>query len=199
MPLPRRILPATLASAFWASGCAATTPAVSSTSSLREPTTAPSSIAVTIEGLDANGAIATESTFAGFGCQGKNRSLALRWSSVSGAKSYALVMHDLDAPTGVGFFHWVAFDIPPGTTSLPAGASKSSMPGGSVEAHTDFGSAGYGGPCPPPGTPHRYEVTVYAVDAPMLGLEASATGALARVMLGQQTIALGRASATYAR
>jgi Raf kinase inhibitor-like YbhB/YbcL family protein len=124
-----------------------------------------------------------ESVFNGFGCEGQNRSLALEWTPVEGAQSYAVVIHDPDAPTGVGFFHWIAVDLPAGTTSIPAGASGSAMPAGVVETYTDFGANGYGGRCPPPGTPHRYEVTVYAVDVPSLGVPAGATGALVRFML----------------
>ena len=68
-----------------------------------------------------------------------------------------------------------------------------------METYTDFGANGYGGPCPPPGDPHRYEVTVYAVDVPSLGVPAGATGALTRFMLRQHSIAIGRATARYGR
>ncbi len=171
----------------------------SAAATLREPTTAPESITVTIGGLEAEGRVPLESVFGGFGCEGQNRSLALEWTPVEGAQSYAVVIHDPDAPTGVGFFHWIAVDLPAGTTSLAGGASGSAMPAGAIEAYTDFGANGYGGPCPPPGTPHRYEVTVYAVDVPSLGVPAGATGALVRFMLRQHSVAIGRATAIYGR
>jgi Raf kinase inhibitor-like YbhB/YbcL family protein len=174
-----------------------TTTAASAT--LREPNGAPESIAVTIGGLEANDRVPLTSVFGGFGCEGQNQSLAIEWAPVEGAQSYAVVVHDPDAPTGVGFFHWVALDIPASTVSLPLGASGSAMPTGTVEAYTDFGINGYGGPCPPPGDPHRYEVTVYAVDVPSLGIPSGATGALARFALRGHTIALGRATAIYGR
>lgn len=173
----------------------ATTTAASAT--LREPTTAPDSITVTIGGLEAGDRVPMESVFSGFGCTGQNRSLALSWTPVEGAQSYAVIVHDPDAPTGVGFFHWIVVDLPAGTTSLPLGASGSAMPEGTVETYTDFGANGYGGPCPPPGAPHRYEVTVYAVDAPSLGVPPGATGALVRFMLRQHSVAIGRATATF--
>jgi Raf kinase inhibitor-like YbhB/YbcL family protein len=135
----------------------------------------------------------------GTSCEGQNQSLALSWEPVEGAQSYAVVIHDPDAPTGVGFFHWIAVDLPASTVSLPLGASGSAMPAGAIETYTDFGATGWGGPCPPPGDPHRYEVTVYAVDVPPLGIPAGATGALARFMLRGHTIALGRATAIYGR
>ena len=164
---------------------------------LREPTTAPESITVTIGGTSA-GRFADAQVFSGFGCTGGNQSPALTWSAgPSGTLSYALVMHDPDAPTGVGFFHWIALDLPTTTTSLAEGASAASMPAGTVQAYTDFGASGYGGPCPPPGTPHRYEITVYALDTANLGVPAGGTGALTRFMLRQHSLAIGRAVATW--
>ncbi len=167
---------------------------------LREPNPAPASIEVKLGGLEAGGRVPAESVFRGFGCEGENRSPQIAWSKVEGAKSYALILHDPDAPTGVGFFHWVVLDLPPSATSLPLGASLATMPEGAIEASTDFGAVGYGGPCPPTGHgPHRYEFTVYALDVPSLGLDRTATGALARFALAGHTIALGRALAVYER
>lgn len=167
---------------------------------LRDPNRAPSSIEVKIGGLEGGDRVPAENVFKGFGCEGENRSPEVRWSKVEGAKSYALILHDPDAPTGVGFFHWVVLDLPPETTSLPLGASGAKMPAGAIEGSTDFGATGYGGPCPPTGHGvHRYEFTVYAVDVPSLGLGANATGALSRFALGDHTLALGRATAFYER
>ena len=77
-------------------------------------------------------------------------------------------MYDPDAPTGSGFWHWVVFNIPASTTSIPVGAGdvkKKLMPKGAIQSRTDFGTDGYGGPCPPQGDkPHHYIFTVYAVD-----------------------------------
>ena len=129
-----------------------------------------------------------------------NSSIAVSWTAgTDRTQSYALIVHDPDAPTGVGFFHWTVFDIPRGTTSLALDASLHGMPAGAIQAHTDFGSTGYGGPCPPPGPAHRYIVTVYALDVPSLGADASLTGATLRFMLRQHSVAIGRATATYAR
>ena len=67
--------------------------------------------------------ILNEQVFKGFGCAGSNVSLALSWSGApSGTKSFAVSVYDPDAPTGSGWWHWVVFNIPPGTTSLPKGA-----------------------------------------------------------------------------
>src|SRR5882724_5138363 len=99
--------------------------------------------------------IANEQVFKGFGCTGGNVSPALSWSGApAGTKSFAVSIYDPDAPTGSGWWHWVVFNIPPATTSLPKGAGdvkKKLMPKGAIQSRTDFGADGYGGPCPPPG------------------------------------------------
>src|SRR5262252_3948668 len=67
-----------------------------------------------------NGPIAMEQVFNGFGCSGTNLSPALRWSGApAGAKSFALLVHDPDAPTGgAGWWHWLVVNIPATTTEL---------------------------------------------------------------------------------
>ena len=70
------------------------------------------------------------------------------------------------------------YNIPAATTSLPAGAGdtqKNLLPAGAVQGRTDFGTAGYGGPCPPPGKPHHYYFRLYALKVPKLDLPADAT------------------------
>jgi phosphatidylethanolamine-binding protein (PEBP) family uncharacterized protein len=67
--------------------------------------------------------IANEQVFKGFGCTGSNISPSLSWSGApSGTKSIAVSIYDPDAPTGSGWWHWVVFNIPPGTASLPKDA-----------------------------------------------------------------------------
>ena len=119
------------------------------------------------------GTIANEQVFNGFGCTGGNVSPALTWSGApANTKSFAVSIYDPDAPTGSGWWHWMVYNIPAGTTSLPKDAgdiSKGLMPKGAVQSRTDFGSAGYGGPCPPPGDkPHHYRITVFALDVDQL-------------------------------
>jgi phosphatidylethanolamine-binding protein (PEBP) family uncharacterized protein len=86
------------------------------------------------------GTIANEQVFKGFGCAGGNISPALSWSGApSGTKSLAVSIYDPDAPTGSGWWHWVVFNIPPGTTSLPKGAGdvkKKLMPKGAIQSRT---------------------------------------------------------------
>ena len=67
--------------------------------------------------------LAEDQVFNGFGCKGKNLSPALFWSGApADTKSFAIMVHDPDAPTGSGFWHWVVYNIPAGTESIPAEA-----------------------------------------------------------------------------
>lgn len=171
--------------------------------SLFEPISAPETLIVKMPGLEEGNRIPLENVFGGMGCTGANHAPAVDWSSspqdiLMKAKSFALIMHDPDAPTGVGFFHWIVLNIPGNVTQLPPD-SVTGLPPGVVQGYTDFGSSTYGGPCPPPGSTHRYVVTVYALDTPKLELDASATGALARFNVRNHTLALGRATGLYGR
>ena len=111
------------------------------------------SLSLSSPDIKEGGTIANEQVFKGFGCTGGNISPALSWSGApSGTKSFAVSIYDPDAPTGSGWWHWVVFNLPPGTASLPKGAGdvkKKLMPKGAIQSRTDFGSDGYGGPCPP--------------------------------------------------
>jgi len=103
-------------------------------------------------------------------------------------------VHDPDAPTGSGWWHWVVYNIPASVTSLPAGAGdpkKSLMPAGALQGRTDFGTPGYGGPCPPPGKPHRYYLRLYALKVEKLEVPADATAAL--IGFNVNAAALGKA------
>ena len=127
------------------------------------------SMTLTSPDIKEGGTIANEQVFKGFGCTGGNASPALSWSGApSGTKSFAVTMYDPDAPTGSGWWHWVVFNIPPNTTSLPKDAGdvkKKLMPKGAIQSRNDYGFYGFGGMCPPQGDkPHHYIFTVYAVD-----------------------------------
>ena len=137
-------------------------------------------------------------------CPGKNISPALSWSGrPKNTKSFALSIYDPDAPTGSGFWHWVVFNIPPDTTSLPknAGDPKANlMPAGAVTAHDDAGIAGYLGPCPPKGDkPHHYNITVFAVDVDKLDADANASPAYVGFNLHFHTLAKATLTGLWSR
>jgi len=119
----------------------------------------------------ASGTFTNKFVLNGFGCTGQNVSPALTWSNgPAGTKSFAVQLHDPDAPTGSGLWHWAVYDIPASATALAQGAGNSaaSLPAGAFAGTTDFldtgatgGNGNYGGPCPPPGdAPHRYVFTL---------------------------------------
>ena len=149
------------------------------------------------------GKIAERQVFNGFGCRGDNVSPALAWSNPpAGTRSFALLMHDPDAPTGSGWWHWVAYDIPPGVSSLPAGAGdphQSLMPAGVIQGRTDFGTSGYGGPCPPPGKPHRYYLRLYALKVARLEAPADATAAFIGFNVQANSLGVAELMGMYGR
>jgi Raf kinase inhibitor-like YbhB/YbcL family protein len=142
--------------------------------------------------------LANTQVFNEFGCKGGNLSPALAWSGApADTKSFALLMHDPDAPTGSGWWHWIVYNIPPGTTSLQAGAGdpkKGLMPAGAVQGRNDYGSIGYGGPCPPPGKPHHYNFRLYALKVPKLDVPEGGSAAL--IGFNARAQALGEAQLT---
>src|SRR5574340_656920 len=102
-----------------------------------------------------------------FTCDGADVSPALQWSAPpAAAQSLALIADDPDAPVGT-WVHWVVYDFPADVTELADGLPTSdTLPGGGKQGRNDFRKIGYGGPCPPPGKPHRYFFKLYALDAP---------------------------------
>ncbi|MBN1872460.1 MAG: YbhB/YbcL family Raf kinase inhibitor-like protein [Candidatus Omnitrophica bacterium] len=98
-------------------------------------------------------------------CKGEDLSPPLAWSEVpQQTKSFAIICDDPDAPF-VTWVHWVIYDIPADVTQLPEGIpTKETLPNGAKQGKNDFRKIGYGGPCPPPGGPHRYLFKLYALD-----------------------------------
>lgn len=91
---------------------------------------------------------------------GEDVSPELRWSGApQGTKSFAVVVHDPDAPLVDGWTHWVAYNIPADKTSLAEGEQAP------AEGDNGAGTTGYSGPAPPPGHGiHNYYFWVYALD-----------------------------------
>ncbi|MDT7868772.1 MAG: YbhB/YbcL family Raf kinase inhibitor-like protein [Thermoproteus sp.] len=131
-------------------------------------------------------------------CDGADISPPLAWSGVpQGAKSLLVEMVDPDAPGGE-FIHWVIYNISPNSTGLPQGVPPAAATAYGLQAVNDFGEVGYGGPCPPPGRPHRYIVLVLALNAT---LEVP-PGAPARQVLraaGPYVVGLGSLVGLYGR
>jgi hypothetical protein len=98
-------------------------------------------------------------------CDGNDVSPPLAWSDPpQGTKSLVLLCEDPDAPSGT-WTHWLVYGMAPDTRSLPEGVKRDpTLPGGARQGRNDFHRVGYGGPCPPPGSTHRYVFRLAALD-----------------------------------
>lgn len=146
--------------------------------------------------LPAGKPIAEQFTANAFGCHGPNESPALRWSNApAGTKSFAVTMFDPYRPPASGWWHWVVYDIPAGTTQLPRKAGdpgSPAMPQGAKQVKPD-GEAPephYYGPCPDEGDPpHHYTITVYALSVEHLSVPATSTPANVDYEISTKTLA----------
>jgi len=126
-------------------------------------------------------------------CDGGNVSPPLSWTGIpSNTASLALIMDDPDAPGGT-WVHWVLYNLPPDLTGIEQGKS-----GGGKEGINDFKDLGYGGPCPPKGTTHRYYIKVYALDT-MLDLKSGATKAQVENLMRGHILAQGQLVGKFGR
>lgn len=134
-------------------------------------------------------------------CDGEDVSPALAWQGApDGTESFALVVHDPDAPRG-DWVHWVIYDLPGQLAGLPehvGTARPLDDLGQAAQGENDFGRIGWGGPCPPPGKPHRYVFTLYALDA-RLGLESGAGREEVEDAAQDHALASARLTGTYGR
>ncbi len=128
----------------------------------------PATITVTSATIKANETIPRDHT-----ADGKNMSPAISWSGAPAAtKQFALIMDDPDAQFGgSNFVHWVIYKIPGTAKGLPenlpieAGVPMPQEIAGAIQGPSGFRRPIYRGPAPPPGKPHHYTFTVYALDA----------------------------------
>jgi len=142
-------------------------------------------------------AVPKKMVFNGMGAGGDNVSPHLRWSGApSGTKSYALTIWDPDAPTTVGYWHWLVFNIPANVTEIQEGK----LPAEAIEGYCDFGMSAYGGPAPPPGHgTHHYRTRVYALDIERLPLDSGTTGATLMFVMNDHVLAQGEIVGLYER
>jgi Raf kinase inhibitor-like YbhB/YbcL family protein len=142
--------------------------------------------------------------YQGFGCDGANISPQLAWRDApEGTKSFAVTAYDPDAPTGSGWWHWLAFNIPAHVHELPTGAGDPASdlaPAGMVQHRTDYGAAGFGGACPPKGDQaHRYQFKVFALDVERLDIAPESSAALVGFMLNAHKLGVAELEALYQR
>ena len=138
------------------------------------------------EAFDDGAAIPPEHT-----CDGADRSPPLAWSDIpDGTEAFAIIVTDPDAG---GFVHWVLTDVHGDRRELAVGEGDDV----GVPGRNGFGRSGWGGPCPPSGQ-HRYEFTIYALDAPLeLGTDPTADEVLSA--LADRSLGEGQLTGVYSR
>ena len=133
-------------------------------------------------------------------CDGADVSPPLAWSGVPpGTRSFALIADDPDAPAGT-WVHWVLYNLSAAVSELPENIAKVETLdlGGARQGRTDFRRPGYGGPCPPPGSAHRYFFKLYALDAP-LQLKPAAQKKDVEAAMEGRVLGTAQLMGTYAR
>jgi Raf kinase inhibitor-like YbhB/YbcL family protein len=132
-----------------------------------------------------------------FTCNGTGISPQLAWSAPPAAtRTLALLVTDPDAPGGT-FVHWVLYDLPATQRELPEQLpQQNQLADGAHQGRNDFGQIGYGGPCPPGRSPHRYVFALYALNTP-LNLPTGATKAQVESAMQGHILARGELIARY--
>ena len=120
-------------------------------------------------------------------CDGDDLSPPLAWEGLPpGTESLVLIVDDPDAPDPAApkmtWVHWMLYNMPPSTTSLPPGVSRADLPPGTREGLNDWKRTGYGGPCPPIGR-HRYFHKLHALDVQLPDLGTPTKAALEDAMV----------------
>ena len=134
-----------------------------------------------------------------YSCEGQDISPPLAWGEPpAGTNSFALIVDDPDAPGRV-FTHWALFNLPADSRELPeAVPAQPQLSSGALQGKNDFGKTGYGGPCPPPGRPHRYQFTLYALDQ-LLDLKSGASKQQVLEAMQGHILGQGQLTGTYQR
>jgi Raf kinase inhibitor-like YbhB/YbcL family protein len=132
-------------------------------------------------------------------CDGEDISPPLSWSEPpAGTESLVLIGDDPDAPAGT-WVHWVLFNLPATARSLPEGLPAGEVvEGGGVQGNNGWMRLGYGGPCPPRGSTHRYPFKLYALDT-TLELDAGASKKDVEEAMAGHILAQGQIMARYER
>lgn len=126
-------------------------------------------------------------------CDDQNVSPPISWTGVpNNTLSLALIMDDPDAPMGT-WVHWVLYNLSPDLAGLDQGKT-----GVGTEGTNDFKRLGYGGPCPPKGSNHRYFIKIYALDT-MLDLKEGDTKAQVENAMRGHILAQGQWMGKYGR
>ncbi len=131
-------------------------------------------------------------------CDAEDISPQISWSKIPGeTKELALICDDPDAPMGI-WVHWVIYGIPPATNNLSENVPKKDTIMGFHQGKNSFGKIGYGGPCPPPGSTHRYVFKLYALNVTLALKPGASKSDLVKAMDGH-ILAQGELIGLYGR
>jgi len=168
---------------------------------LHQPAHAQPVFTISSTSVRPGGVVASAQVFDQNDCKGANRSPELSWRDApAGTRSFAITIYDIDAP-GRGWWHWAVAGIPASVGQLPENASASGFLRkiGAIEARNDFDVDGYGGPCPPPGKPHHYVITVHALSTSDLRLAQGRPALMFDHEIGTASLGSARMTVTYGR
>ncbi len=171
--------------------------------------TATKTVSILSEKLDKPMSIAVYSPAFSYGsripvkytCDGLDISIPVKWDPNTlpkDTRSLVLVMFDPDAPRGV-FIHWILYNIPLNITEIPENVPRKPLVKGiGLQGINDFGRIGYGGPCPPKGSSHRYFIRLFALDT-VLDLKPGASIKELEEALRGHILAYGETMGVYGR
>ena len=153
-----------------------------------------SGLTVTSNGFDDGEEIPRKYT-----CDGEDISPDLHWSDPpESSRSIVVVVDDPDTPGGA-FTHWTVIDLSEDIRGLAERVGNApSLPEGAIHGQNGFGRNGYGGPCPPAGSPHEYRFWVYALSEP-LALSPGVKSEDVITALRGKVVAVGKLTGTYSR
>jgi Raf kinase inhibitor-like YbhB/YbcL family protein len=149
---------------------------------------APTALIVTSSSFSSNSPIPKK-----YSKLGDNVSPHISWNKVpAGVKSFVVICQDPDAPTAEPFVHWIIYNIPATSQSIPEGSTLFS------QGVNDFGTIGWGGPKPPSGT-HHYQFDVYGLDCTLSELTKPNKQQLMNAINKCKTLAKGRLIGTFTK
>lgn len=100
-----------------------------------------------------------------------------------GTESLALIVDDPDAPNG-SFVHWLIWNM----EHDAFGNADPTRDPHAVAGMNGYGEIGYGGPCPPPGRPHRYHFRLYALSTMLDDLPPGASREQLKSAMGEHVL-----------
>lgn len=167
------------------------------TTTVYEHVDAPDVLSIHSKSFAPGGRISDENTGAGAGL-----SPPLSFADIPpSARSLVLLVEDPDAPGKTPYVHWLVYDLPADTKSLPAGLpdeGRLEHPQGALQGRTSAKTVGYTPPHPPRhDPPHAYHFELFALNTATLALPEGATREQVIAAAMPHIVAKGRIIGTF--